>query len=126
MTLATGGIRPADEEHVGGNAKHVVNGEIEYIFVNRIHESIVRLQDDVDSAWPDPDGRRWLTNKLKECFRSCIPSARVRLLICNAQPFFPGYVSAVVAQGSMNNGTISMPHYRQSCRHTCDPQRGVG
>lgn len=51
--------------------KRAINGEIEYVFVNEIHDNIVGLEDCVQSTWPDADGFKCLTNELKVIF-SCL------------------------------------------------------
>lgn len=48
-----GGICPASGDRVDVTVKSVVNGEIEYIFMNRVYMNIVRVEDGVQSAWLD-------------------------------------------------------------------------
>lgn len=68
VVMTTGGICPADEDRVDVTMNHVINCETEHVFVNRVYESIVRLEDDGESAWPDADGCTWLANEVKVDF----------------------------------------------------------
>lgn len=50
FAMATDDICPTGEDCEDVIIKAIVNGEIDYAFVNRIYESIVRLQDGDDCA----------------------------------------------------------------------------
>lgn len=67
LVVAMGGNCPAGEDCVDVMAKHVVNGEIEYIF-NRMYENIYRFEDGLKSAWFDAGCCTWLTNELSAAF----------------------------------------------------------
>lgn len=56
--MAMDGIRPAGEGHVNVTVKRIVNGEINYIFVNRVYENIVRLEEREELALLVADGGR--------------------------------------------------------------------
>lgn len=123
LATATGGICPAGEDHMDVTVKRVVNGDIKYIFVKSTCESIIRLKDGVESAWPDADDCTWLTNER-------ISLLRVRLLTCNTRPFFRGYVAAL-AQASPNNGTILMSRYHKIAivlyyKHEANLEEAIG
>lgn len=84
LATATGDICPVSEDRV------------DVTLMNRVYQSIVRLEDDVESAWPDADGCRWLTNKLKVVFSFLH-------IFSQGAATYPEYVGAI-AQGSTTTG----------------------
>lgn len=66
--MTTISICPSGEDRMDVTVRSIVNGEIEYMFVKRVYESIVRLEYGVKSTWPDADNCRWLTTNLKVTF----------------------------------------------------------
>lgn len=66
--MATGGIHLAGKDLANVTMKRVVNGDIQYIIVNRAYESIVVFEHSGESAWPVGDDCMCLANVLNVAF----------------------------------------------------------
>lgn len=80
LAISTGHIRATGDEPVRVTVRKVVGGVSQYIFVNKVYEAIVDLEDGTESAWPlvdsavDSAGGCWQPDKDDK--------VRVFILVC--------------------------------------------
>jgi len=70
LAMATGAIAAEDtssDSQVKVTIKRVINGETDYLYVNRVFYAICTLKDGSEEAWPSLEVCYWLKDDVKVC-----------------------------------------------------------